>query len=200
MNASICHATILDHITEQILQIIYHCVAALAPLDACSRNPGVCGNGTCTSAGHSLRCICPSGFDYNPSVKQCQGNTIQRCRFSDFSQNSDFFRRSDFFSPPFFFFFFLCVCACIVCVTTMRVNWWLSGQFWLRKSSSLKGPLPPWTPTGRCPQTPHTFPLFWTVLVASRTIGSRTTAHWGQFPTGIKNKAKILPTRTTTNQ
>ena len=48
-------------------------------------------------------------------------NGKQGCRFSDFCQNSDFF----FSSPPPFFFF----CACIVCVTTMRVNWWLSGQF-----------------------------------------------------------------------
>ena len=31
-----------------------------------------------------------------------------------------------FFFPIFFCFF---VCECIVCVTTMRVNWWLSGQF-----------------------------------------------------------------------
>ena len=53
---------------------------------------------------------------------------IQGCRFSDFCRNSDFLRPSDFF-----FFFSR---ACIVCVTTMRVNWWLSGQFWLRKSSS----------------------------------------------------------------
>ena len=56
------------------------------------------------------------------------------CRFSDFFRPSDFFF-SFLFSllppppppPP---------RACIVCVTTMRVNWWLSGQFWLRKSSS----------------------------------------------------------------
>ena len=50
------------------------------------------------------------------------------------------------------FFFFFCVCACIVCVTTMRVNWWLFGQFWLRKA--LAAPGPHW---GLCPQTPdHT--------------------------------------------
>ena len=70
---------------------------------------------------------------------------IQGCRFSDF------FRPSDFF---FFFFFF---CACIVCVTTMRANWWLSGQFWLRKSFAPLNPQrgaapgPRW---GLCPQTP----------------------------------------------
>ena len=54
---------------------------------------------------------------------------LQECHFPDFCRNSDFFR---LFSP----LFFVIVVACIVCVTTMRVNWWLSGQFWLRKSSS----------------------------------------------------------------
>ena len=46
-----------------------------------------------------------------------------------------------FSDVPIFFFFFR-ACTCIVCVTTMRVNWWLSGQFWLRKSSSFKGASP----------------------------------------------------------
>ena len=55
-----------------------------------------------------------------------------------------------FFSPPPPPFFR----ACIVCVTTMRVNWWLSGQFWLRKSSSFKGASPPSTPTGVLPLDP----------------------------------------------
>ena len=103
-----------------------------------------------------------------------------------------FFRPSDFSPPPPLFFSFF-PRACIVCVTTMRVNWWLSGQFWLRKSSSFKAlalasdwekalasrglcPLEP--PPGRCPwnplgalppdpRSPDTFLLFWTVPVAS---------------------------------
>ena len=85
---------------------------------------------------------------------------MQGCRFSDFCRNSDFF-----FFPFFFLFFFVSFPPCMYCihVTTMRVNWWLSGQFWLRKSSSFKGPSPPWTPTralpldpagGSAPQTP----------------------------------------------
>ena len=80
--------------------------------------------------------------------------------------------------PTFQLFFFFFFCACIVCVTTMRVNWWLSGQFWLRKSSSSspRKSSSPWTPTqgaapgprwGLCPRSPDTFLLFWTVLVAS---------------------------------
>ena len=114
-------------------------------------------------------------LSYNLSI-YCLIYIYQGCRFSDFCRNSDFFRPSDFFflsppppPPP---------GACIVCVTTMRANWWLSGQFWLRKSSSFKGALPPWTPTrplpldpAGCsaprPPVPGYFLLFWTVPVAS---------------------------------
>ena len=92
-----------------------------------------------------------------------------------------YFRDAVFFRPSNFLFFPLPPPpppprACIVCVTTMRVNWWLSGQFWLRKSSSFKGALPAWTPTralpldpagGSAPRPPDTFLLFWTVPVAS---------------------------------
>ena len=101
-----------------------------------------------------------------------RGSHKQGCRFSDFCRNSDFFRRSDFLCVC------VCVCACIVCVTNMRVNWWLSGQFWMRKSSSFRGLCPLGPPLGRCPWNPlgalppdpwshDTFLLFWTVLVAS---------------------------------
>ena len=60
--------------------------------------------------------------------------------------------------PPLFFpllffpsFFVHVYCMCI---TTMRVNWWLSGQFWLRKRSSFKGASPTWTPTRALPLDP----------------------------------------------
>ena len=69
---------------------------------------------------------------------------------------SDFFRPSDFPPPP--------SLACIVCVTTMRVNWWLSGQFWLRNSSNPRIPLGALPPD---PWSPDTFLLFLTVPVAS---------------------------------
>ena len=51
-------------------------------------------------------------------------------------------------------FFFLLPPCMYICVTTMRVNWWLSGQFWLRKSSSFKGASPSWTPTRALPLDP----------------------------------------------
>ena len=63
----------------------------------------------------------PDGFREENSYED------QECCFSDFCRNSNFFRPSDFFFSPLFIFPF--PCACIVCVTTMRVNWWLSGQF-----------------------------------------------------------------------
>ena len=60
--------------------------------------------------------------------------------------------------PTFFFFFLFFLLPVHVhvlyCVTTMRVNWWLSGQFWLRKSSSFKGASPPSTPTRVLPLDP----------------------------------------------
>ena len=87
-------------------------------------------------------------------------------------------------SPPPFFSFPPPPRACIVhvCVTTMRVNWWLSGQFWLRKSSSLDphwgaAPGPRW---GLCPPNPRshdTFLLFWTVLVASLLTFAKMSLH-----------------------
>ena len=46
----------------------------------------------------------------------------QECRFPTFVGIPPFF-------SPLFFFFFPFPRACIVCVATMRVNWWLSGQF-----------------------------------------------------------------------
>ena len=99
---------------------------------------------------------------------------------ANYSENRDavfptFVGIPTFSDVPTFLGFF---CWCIVCVTTMRVNWWLSGQFWLRKSSSFKGLCPlgpppgrwPWTPLGALhpdPRSHDTFLLFLTVLVAS---------------------------------
>ena len=86
------------------------------------------------------------------------GMIIRDAVFPTFSGPSDF-------SPPPFFFPPSPVHV-LVCVMTMRVNWWLSGQFWLRKSSSFcqkveviytishrHFPSNPLT-MGLCPQTP----------------------------------------------
>ena len=91
--------------------------------------------------------ICLHNIMHWPS--HYHGPILQGCRFSDFFRRSDFFFFSLFSPPPLFFQCFLC--ACSVCVTTMRVNWWLSGQFWLRKSSSFCPPIPP---------IPRYFPTF----------------------------------------
>ena len=87
----------------------------------------------------------------------------QGCRF--FRLLSEFWLFQTF--RLFFFFPLLSfvppVHVLYTCVTTMRVNWWLSGQFWLRKALASRGLRPlqpppgrcPWTPLGLCPQTPR---------------------------------------------
>ena len=90
---------------------------------------------------------------FHSSVFHDFSTVYQGCHFSDFCWNSDFFWRSDFY-----FLFF--VCAWIVCVATMPVNWWLSGQFWLRKSSSFKGDSSPWTLHWGAAPGPRYFPTF----------------------------------------
>ena len=74
LNASIPRITgSSDGLAVDLSLCLHSLVLSCLDIDECKENPNHCQVGVCQNLHGSYKCICPSGFTFDPRTKNCEG-------------------------------------------------------------------------------------------------------------------------------